>query len=66
LCRHVPKLAGSAVDERAEVDPLACGTARRMDLGGKIEIVDCGQQQPRLPDDFRRALAVAASAGPRY
>ena len=36
----------------------------RMDLRGEIEVVDRAQQQPRLADDFARALAVAAVGGP--
>ena len=35
-----------------------------MDLGGEIEVVDRGQQQPRLGDDLGRALAVAAVGRP--
>ena len=54
------QLARLALDQRSEVDPLARSAARRMDLGRKIEVVDRGQQQPRLANDLRGAFAIAA------
>src|SRR6185312_6412892 len=60
----VAQLAGGPVDQRAKIDPPAPIASSRMDLRREIEVVDGGEQQPRLTDDFGSPVAIAAVGRP--